>query len=557
MQAFNLTMFALTVYRQDCLKMFDIKQRFSDPYTSKLTAQRFPSWLPLVLIVSVALILRVYQLGTESLWVDEQFSIRDARALNLGTRPLYYLLLHLWMKLGTSDAWLRLLSVPFSLASVVLTYTLARRLVSESTAHLAAFLMAVSPLCVGYAQEIRMYALSLCVTLLGTLSLVRFMERPQIPQFGLWAFWRLLAILTTPLNVSLLLPDILVFGWRFRRQTKWLFALGLGLASMGLLSLPFLQVLKTAAPRFFDSWVAYQAKPNILSIPSILTSFTAFWPLTDLTPFSELQLHPSRWGWGELTMFFYMGYTAMLLGLVGWGIVRSFQRPQHHQTPGGLVLVAAWAVLPAAFLLVVSYLFASIWEERYLLLISPYVLILLAHFFLRIWQHHRPVAILQRSRFAIAIAAIYIVAVSGGLFHYYTTLYHDDWRGIAQLIQTQEKPGDIIGVYARDWELDLTLPRYYQGTAPIQKLQLEPPKNRPTKTDRQTLREKITPEWLREQLRVLPPTQSRHWIVVYLPWDRMMGLTREAIATEFNQLDYRTFPNSVNADIEVFLVEPR
>lgn len=529
--------------------MFEINQRFSDPSTSKLAAQRFSSWLPLVLIVSVALILRIYQLGTESLWVDEQFSIRDARTLNLGTRPLYYLLLHFWMKLGTSDAWLRLLSVPFSLASVVLTYLLARRLVSESTARLAALLMAVSPLCVGYAQEIRMYALSLCLTLLGTLSLVRFMERPQIPQFGLWVLWRLLAILTTPLNVTLLLPDILVFGWQFRRQTKWLLALGLGLVGICVLSLPFLQVLKTAAPRFFDSWVAYQDKPDILSIPSILTSFTAFWPLTDLTPLDELQLYPSGWGWGELTMFFYMGYTALLLGLLGWGIVLSFQRPQRHQTPGGLVWVAAWAVLPAAFLLVVSYLFASIWEERYLLLISPYVLILLAHFFLRIWQHYRQVA--------IALSAIYIVAVSGGLVHYYTTLYHDDWRGIAQLIQTQEKPGDIIAVYARDWEFDLTLPRYYQGTAPIQKLQLEPPKTSLKNSDRQTLREIITLEWLQQKLRVLPPTRLRYWIVVYLPWDRVMGLTREAIATEFNQLDHRTFPNSVNADLEVFLVEPR
>lgn len=528
-------------------KTTQILQKYANP---KISGNQLSSWLPIIGILLLATILRFYQIGTESLWVDEHFSIRDARSLNLGTRPLYYLLLHLWMKLGTSDAWLRVLSVPFSLASVFLTYLLARRLVSESTARLAAFGMAISPLCVGYAQEIRMYALSTFLTLLGTLMFARFLESPRSSNMAAWAVLRLLAILTTPLNVTLLLPDILVFGWRFRRQKRWLLALGLGLLGIGLLSLPSLWVLKTAAPRFFDSWVVYQPKPNILTIPSILTSFTAFWPLTDLTPLDELQFHPSAWGWNEGVMFFYMGYTALLLGVVGLGITIVLRRPQRDRIPGGLVWIAAWAVLPATFLLVVSYLFASIWEERYLLMISPYLLILLAHFFLRIWQHYRQVA--------IAIAAIYVVAVSGGLFHYYTTLYHDDWRGIAQLIQTQEKPGDIIGIYARDWELDLTLPRYYQGAAQMQPLQLEPPKNRKQKpSDRQESRQKITLSYLQQQLRVLPPTKSRYWIVVYLPWDRVMDLTRTAIKAEFNILDHQTFPNSVNAPIEVFLVEPQ
>jgi mannosyltransferase len=534
----------------DCVSMLPNIQTRPQFENHNLSNDRLKSWMPIVLILIVATGLRCYQLGTESLWVDEQFSIRDARSLKLGTRPLYYLLLHLWMKLGTSDAWLRLLSIPFSLGSVFLTYLLARRLVSEFTARLAALLMAISPLCIGYAQEIRMYSLSLFLTLLGTLTLAHCLERPRGINFGAWTLWRLLAILTTPLNVTLLLPDMVVFGWRFRRQKRWLLALGLGLGSICLLSLPFLQVLKTAAPRFFESWVAYQAKPDILTIPSILTSFTAFWPLTDLTPLSELHFHPTMWGRDEISMFFYMGYTSLLLCLVGLGMAITLKRPQPYETPDGLVWIALWGVLPAAFLLAVSYLFASIWEERYLLLICPYILILLAHFLIRIWHHYRQIA--------IVIAAVYVVAVSGGLVHYYTTLYHDNWRGIAQLIQTNEKPGDVIGVYARDWELDLTVPRYYQGTAPIHQLQLEPPKNpKGAQLDRTQQKEKFTPDWFHQQLSVLPPTKSRYWIIVYLPWNRVMQLTREAIKTEFHLLDYRTFPNSVNAPIEVFLVEPR
>ena len=65
-------------------------------------------WILLAGIMLVATGLRFYQLGTESIWIDEQFSILDAESLDLGTRPLYYALLHVWMKFGSSDAWLRI-----------------------------------------------------------------------------------------------------------------------------------------------------------------------------------------------------------------------------------------------------------------------------------------------------------------------------------------------------------------------------------------------------------------------------------------------------------------
>ncbi|NEO45295.1 MAG: hypothetical protein F6K55_14635, partial [Moorea sp. SIO4A3] len=73
-------------------------------------------WIPIALILLLAAGLYLYQLGTESLWVDELYSVNDAKRLpgHLGLiRPLYYIILWLWMQFGTSDAWLRGLSVLF------------------------------------------------------------------------------------------------------------------------------------------------------------------------------------------------------------------------------------------------------------------------------------------------------------------------------------------------------------------------------------------------------------------------------------------------------------
>ncbi|MGB7085384.1 MAG: glycosyltransferase family 39 protein, partial [Phormidesmis sp.] len=243
-------------------------------------------WILLGGIMLVATGLRFYQLGTESIWIDEQFSILDAESLDLGTRPLYYALLHVWMKFGSSDAWLRSLSIPFSLGCIGLTYLLARRLLSSSVGVVATLIMAVSPLFVGYAQEIRMYALSTFLGLWGTLILSQVLQHPEkvrpLSVIG-WLVTRLLAIMATPLNVLLLLPDTLLLFWRFRRNRKVMVAFVVGLILVGILWIPFAQVLSEAGPRFMGGWVIYQPDLDIVEVLAMLSEVSVFWPMSDLT----------------------------------------------------------------------------------------------------------------------------------------------------------------------------------------------------------------------------------------------------------------------------------
>ncbi|NET17663.1 MAG: hypothetical protein F6K08_34985, partial [Okeania sp. SIO1H6] len=105
-------------------------------------------WLPIALILLLATGLYLNQLGTESMWVDELYSINDAKGnISLyGIRPIYFILLKFWMLFGTSDSWLRSLSVVFGLGSVFLTYQLGCRIAGTTIGLIASLLLTLSPL---------------------------------------------------------------------------------------------------------------------------------------------------------------------------------------------------------------------------------------------------------------------------------------------------------------------------------------------------------------------------------------------------------------------------
>ena len=158
--------------------------------------------LPAVLILATGL--RLVSLNRQPLWWDEGWSVYFA-SLPIGQMlaataqdihpPLYYAVLHYWCQLfGYSPTALRLLSVVIGVGLVAAAYALAAALLGRWGGLLAAALMAVAPMQVFYAQEVRMYGL---VTLLGVVSwyaLLRAQRQPDRP-----ARWRAAYVLAASL----------------------------------------------------------------------------------------------------------------------------------------------------------------------------------------------------------------------------------------------------------------------------------------------------------------------------------------------------------------------
>lgn len=134
-------------------------------------------------ILLVAAGLRVFHLGTESVWLDEAASIQiasdpPADVLSDSAQdvhpPLYYLILHAWMRaFGDTAQAVRLLSVVFSLLAIVAVARAAAYWFSRDAAIVAAALFAISPLAITFAQEGRMYAL---LSLTAILSVDEFLR---------------------------------------------------------------------------------------------------------------------------------------------------------------------------------------------------------------------------------------------------------------------------------------------------------------------------------------------------------------------------------------------
>jgi mannosyltransferase len=436
---------------------------------------RLKQWLPISLIMLLAATLYLYKLEQRGLWIDEFISISDAQDISFNRgRLLYYILLHFWMFFGDSDAWLRGLAILFALGSVFLVYQLGRYLFTDAIGLIAAFMLALSPLFINHAQEVRYYTMSVCLGLAGTLALAYALDHPRnFSSRFLWVFSRFLTIITTPLNGALLFPDLTIVGIKYYRQPAQLVKFGTA----------FLLILIASIPVGLSVKASSGAHRVILPIPGVNEVLRE---LRILTAFSYPPPPP------YLTRFLQI-YILLLVAVIGIAVVRKRQTEK-------LIWVAAWAFVPTGIILVFSHLFFSIWNTRYVMLILPYILILLAIGFREIWSQWRPAA--------WGIAVVYTVAVSSGLFYYYTTQKRymgasDHYRRVAQIINANEKPNDII-VWSIIHGTALPLKHYHRGSAPIyvkDLIEFEKNIDNIQKTD--------VENWLGE----LPPIKSRLWIV--------------------------------------------
>jgi mannosyltransferase len=123
---------------------------------------------PVLLVFAMALATRLYQLGEESLWIDEAISFGRARlawpelledSIRRKHLPTYFVLLKAWMQLGDSEWMLRFPSALWGAVAAVLVYATGVVLHGRLAGLLAGGLMALASGQVHYGQEARMYAL--------------------------------------------------------------------------------------------------------------------------------------------------------------------------------------------------------------------------------------------------------------------------------------------------------------------------------------------------------------------------------------------------------------
>lgn len=462
-------------------------------------AVSFSPRLLLVGILGLALALRLTLLGQNSLWFDEAFvayvahkswtSIPPFLRLVDAHPPLYYLLAKAWIQLvGTSEAALRMPSVCFSAASVPLTYVLARRVVSEQPALLAAFLTAVAPLQIMSGQEARMYPLLGMLTLASTLALSASVERGGVLRWAVYVGTALLLAYTHYLAFLVIAAHGLwVVGYERRHFGAWLLA-------VVIVTVAYLPWAPSLWFQITDGhgWAWYRDP----------VSLATFGELIGLLSFGGTLLGMAGYfGGATISPIPEAIITLPFLALLLAGVWRLWP------ARGRLMLVVLPLAVPIAAMFAVSVVKPMLYP-RWFSFLGPFFAVLVAQGIFTVaeavrFRRDRVIALLVTGMLALQFPVLSQYYLNPAARPY-------DWRGAASAVRKYAHPGDFI-VYvsiASQIAFSYYLHDHYQS------LTLNPVESMP--------RDDAHPIFAGEQARHLASRYPRVWVVATAPFTPAM-----------------------------------
>lgn len=358
-------------------------------FSSRLTTRARRVVAITIMIVALAAVLRLVGITREPFWLDEIFSFdftsgTVAQTLSAVARdvhpPAYFLGLQAWrLAFGSTEAVLRGYSTLWSVASVLLIGALAWEATRSRTTFLvAAFLAAVNPLDIYFAQETRMYAQAAALGALSSLLLLRYLLRP-CPRRHAQGRWLLvgytaaagLLLLTHYIGITILLAQGLFALAFFSARRRWSDAgrYCLSAITVALVFLPWLFYVERFRSRLYNSQFLSWIPPASLSTVWAVYGHDILWGRPGL---------PSRW-WpaAHLASFAIVVLTAALL------IVRAPRRVANAgalaSRGAGAAFLAWMALAPVALAVVISHLYYPVlYHPRFSELMVPPVIALIA-----------------------------------------------------------------------------------------------------------------------------------------------------------------------------------
>ncbi len=436
---------------------------------------------------AVGLFLRLDRLGAQSLWFDEADAVMLARqplAVLVGNLaaagqngPLYTLFMHLWMSLfGMSEVAVRLPSALAGAACIPLIYALGRAIHSPKLGLYAAGILAVAPYQHWYAQEAKMYAPLVCAVLASTLALLIAVrdDRPR--------HWLVYVVITTiALYLHVMAALVIVAHGVWIASLRW----RAGASGRGQIdkTVPLPRRLPRAAWAFAALTLPYL--PIALWELQFVSSGASTWhrpigPLAFLrdlfTKFATGVRADSGTGWRGLLLF---GGLALLGALpLVW---RSGPWPRPALSPRQRSALLGGAVVVPIVLFYLLQLVRPLYADRYLIVVTPAFILLVAGGLIALERLAWPLAI-------VALAGILATSwVPLRDVNLAEAAQKEDWREAFAQIAAHRHPNDLLIIqpgylettldyYAlRDPRLDtlpvLTVPsEYFDGTTDEQAL---------------------------------------------------------------------------------------
>lgn len=401
-----------------------------------------PSLLPLALLTTLALGVRLIGLGRQSLWFDETVSVFVAR---LGWRealeflladgvhpPLYYAIQKISLLLGASEFAARLPAAVFGALAVAFLYRWSSRWAGPASAALAATLLALSPLHVWYSREARMYSLLVVLALAAMWLYTRMLrEPPTVASGAALVAVHALAYLTHYFAALLFLIQLTHLVLHLRRHApslrRW----------AALQALAFLPLAAWAA------WVA-QRNGGYFGIGWIPVP-TWQDPWLTLINFTAGYTPPIHLG--------HVLAAGGILGLALAGLASKWPDPSLR------TLLALWAFFPIGFGLAAS-LSRPLYVDRFYLASLPPLLVLAAVGWARTHGRTRPTS---------AVLLVLLTAWGLNRMDFAADQQKEQWRE-AGVTLAAATPEEIV--IPRVLQIVVPLSIYYGGDVPVRALEV-------------------------------------------------------------------------------------
>lgn len=389
-------------------------------------------------ILFIGLFLRVYDLGNESIWLDEGFSIRYAN-LNLsqiislrdnGLPPLYYIILHWWINLfGDSEFSIRFLSVIFGFLAIFMMYKIGNQIFDKDVGMLSSLLLGLSVFHIHYSQEARTYSLSVLLTLLSMYFFMKLLKkRSHIALIGYILFSILLMyshifglFIIISQNIYLFTLFLLSkedYNYKLNLK-KWLLIQTVLIALFApwvkMLAIQVLAVVKSSSPSI-----------PVPSIRSIIGSFSTYSGsklllllFLILSSFSIISYEKTN-GNTDWKNFFKS--------------IESYCWKIRFLNTNKIYLLLTWLLTPIILLFIISRFSTPIYITKYTIVASVAFYLLVAKGISNISHKYVKSIIIS---VIIAFSFLYV-------WEYYTKINKEQWKDVANHIDTNAKNEDLL-----------------------------------------------------------------------------------------------------------------
>lgn len=321
------------------------------------------------------------------IWFDEGYSaylikgnfaeIWQLTALDVHP-PFYYFLLKIWSLIfGDSLVALRLMSVFFGVASLIMLFFLIKRLFGARPAALATLISSVSPFLIRYGMEMRMYMVILFIVLSATFCLSFALEKNRKIYWALYAILMALGMYTHYFTILVWLSELLYLVIIKKRP----------------LLKPPLIFTYLGAILLYLPWVpALLSQLNSISGGFWIPEATVLTPLNFLT---DVFIFKSA---SEIAGFLAVLFVAFLVAYVY--IVKQSYKETY--------LLQFLVILPPLILLLISALYKPMFIDRYLVPSSVLIWTLLGVSLALFVTKKRPAKIFRALAFVLACSVLVI-----------------------------------------------------------------------------------------------------------------------------------------------------